>query len=275
MWNNTNTFYQESFKQIHLMGILNVTPDSFSDGGQYLSMEKALAHARMMKADGADIIDVGGESTRPGADPVPLQQELDRVIPVIEKLSKEIDVVLSIDTYKSQVADDALQAGAHIVNDISGLTFDADMAGVAAKHGAALILMHMKGTPKNMQINPEYHNVVAEVKQFLDDACHKARLAGVTRLFVDPGFGFGKRAKDNFTLLKNLETFQSLGCPIVVGTSRKSFLGNSVGAGPHERVEGTIVTNVIAAQKGATILRVHDVKTLNRAMDLTQQIMNA
>ncbi len=273
MLTDAGNFYAEFHNKIHIMGILNVTPDSFSDGGKYDSTEKALEHARQMHRDGADVIDVGGESTRPGAKPVSLEEELHRVIPVIEKISSEMDTILSVDTSKSAVAEAALKAGASIVNDVSGLTSDPNVAAVAAKYDAALVVMHMKGTPQNMQIAPSYNDVVAEVMNFLEAACAKARNCGVTRLIVDPGFGFGKRAEDNFMLLKNLDRFRALGYPILVGTSRKMFLGRPFDAPPEDRLEGTIASNIIAAQKGATILRVHDVKAVRRAISIALETM--
>ncbi|MBX7152729.1 dihydropteroate synthase [bacterium] len=257
------------------MGILNVTPDSFSDGGKFDSLGKAYAQAVRLKADGADIIDVGGESTRPGSDSVHVDVELERTIPVIEKISHNLDVLISIDTNKSKVAEAALKAGAHIVNDISGLTFDPDIAAVTARHDAALAVMHMKGSPKTMQEDPRYDNVVKEVKDFLVQAAQKALKAGVKKIIVDPGFGFGKRLQDNYILLKELESFKELGWPLLIGTSRKAFTGKLFGAPPDDRLEGTIATNILAALKGADILRVHDVKAVRRAVDLAMTIENA
>lgn len=268
-------FYTECVNRTYIMGVLNVTPDSFSDGGKFYPFDAAIAHAQQLKKDGADILDVGGESTRPGADPVSLQEELDRTIPVIEKISKSIDVLISIDSYKSEVADEAMRSGAHIINDISGLTFDDQMAATAARHNAALVIMHIKGTPKDMQINPSYKDTVAEVKDFFVNACTTAQTKGVKRIIIDPGLGFGKRFEDNFTILKNIDQLKSLGYPILIGSSRKSYLGKPFDAPPLDRLEGTIVSNIIAMQKGANILRVHDVKSVRRAVTIAEKINNA
>lgn len=270
-----NDFYSLLRSRIHYMGILNVTPDSFSDGGQFNSLEKAYEHAVRLKTDGADIIDVGGESTRPGSNPVPVDTELERTVPVIEKISRNLDVLISIDTNKSEVAEAALKAGAHIVNDVSGLTFDPKIAGIVARHDAALAIMHIKGTPKTMQADPQYENVVNEVKTFLQQTAQKSLEAGVKKIIVDPGFGFGKRLQDNYILLNELESFMELGWPLLVGTSRKSFTGKLFDAPPDDRLEGTIATNILAALKGANILRVHDVKAVRRAVELTLIIEHA
>ncbi len=257
------------------MGILNVTPDSFSDGGKYATADAAMEHAIRMCSDGADILDIGGESTRPGAEPVTLQEELDRTIPLIESISKRQDVLISIDTYKSAVADAAMKAGAHMINDISGLTFDERMAATAAAHNAVLAVMHIQGTPKNMQIDPHYDDTVGEIKNFLKHSSDKARNAGVTRVIVDPGLGFGKRFEDNFVILKNLRQLTSLGYPILIGSSRKSYLGKLFDAPPQDRLEGTIVSNIVAMQNGANILRVHDVRSVRRAITIAERIMEA
>lgn len=211
----------------HIMGILNVTPDSFSDGGLYADPKSALEHARDMAAAGADILDIGGESTRPGALPLSEADELRRIIPLIEQLSAELTVPISVDTYKSAVAERALQAGASIVNDISGLRFSPDMAKVVADSGAAVIIMHIKGTPRDMQQNPVYSDVVAEVLSYLDEGIRIAEQAGVDReqVLIDPGIGFGKTLEHNLTILNRLDEFRTLGRPIVLGTSRKKFIG--------------------------------------------------
>lgn len=257
------------------MGVLNVTPDSFSDGGKFYPFDSAIAHARQLTEDGADILDVGGESTRPGADPVSLQEELDRTIPVIEKISKSLDVLISIDTYKSPVAEEAAKAGAHIINDISGLTFDPDISAVAARHDTALVIMHIKGKPKTMQSNPEYKDAITEIKGFLFTACEQAQRRGVKKIIIDPGLGFGKRFEDNFVILKKIDQLKPLGYPILIGSSRKSYLGKLFDAAPLDRLEGTIVSNIIAMQHGANILRVHDVKAIKRAVTIANKIMNA
>ena len=271
----TSDFYEDCRKRVHLMGVLNVTPDSFSDGGRFSKIEAAMEHAIKLKQDGADILDIGGESTRPGADPVSLQEELDRTISLIEKISKTLDILISIDTYKSKVADEAMRAGAHIINDISGLTFDDEMLLTAARHNAILVIMHIKGTPKNMQADPHYDDPVTEIMGFLSDSSNKAKTNGISKIIVDPGLGFGKRFEDNFVILNNLDRLASLGYPLMIGSSRKSYLGKPFDAPPLDRLEGTIVSNIIAMQKGANILRVHDVKSVRRAVTIAEKIVNA
>jgi dihydropteroate synthase len=254
------------------MGIVNVTPDSFSDGGLFLNPDRAIEHGHRLADEGADILDVGGESTRPrgpaygeGAQPVSEQEELDRVLPVIEGLVKHTDVPVSIDTYKSDVARQALDAGAVMVNDISGFTFDPLMPGVTGKAKAAAVVMHIKGTPQTMQMNPAYEDLFGEIISFLAGACRKGREAGVQSIMIDPGVGFGKTAADNYRLIAGLERFQSLGCPILVGPSRKSFLGTSLGLPPAERLEGTLAAITAAILHGAHVVRVHDVREASRA----------
>jgi dihydropteroate synthase len=271
----SSDFYEDCRKRVYLMGVLNVTPDSFSDGGRFSTTEAAMAHAIKLKEDGADILDIGGESSRPGADPISQQEELDRTIPLIEKISKTIDILISIDTYKSKVADEAMNAGAHIINDISGLTFDTEMTAMAAKHNAVLVIMHMKGTPKDMQANPYYDDPVTEILGFLSESSNKAKMHGITKIVVDPGLGFGKRFEDNFVILKNVGLLSSLGYPVLIGSSRKSYLGKPFGAPPLDRLEGTIASNIIAMAKGANILRVHDVKAVRRAVTIAEKILYA
>jgi len=261
-----------------VMGILNVTPDSFCDGGRFLEAERAVARGLEMEDQGADIIDIGGESTRPGAEPVPEEEELRRVLPVVEELSRKLKVPLSIDTYKSRIAERALQAGASIVNDISGLRFDPDMAATAAKYSAGLILMHIQGRPKDMQQNPSYRAVVAEVTASLAEGLEKAGACGLEpeRVALDPGIGFGKDLEHNLKLLNNLGTLGTLGRPIVVGASRKSFLAK-LGAGeqPEQRLAGSLAAAVTAALKGALVLRVHDVAETRRALKVFRAIGDA
>jgi len=265
----------------HIMGVLNVTPDSFSDGGKFFDKEQAVAHALQMVRDGADIIDVGGESTRPkgpygeGAEEVTADEEIRRVVPVIEELSSRSDVLISVDTYKSAVADAALRAGAAIVNDISGLNFDAAMASVAAAHGAALIVMHIQGTPKTMQHDPVYKNVVEEVKESLSRSVEKARDAGVENILVDPGIGFGKRLEHNLSLIRNLHRLAELHCPIVIGPSRKGFIGTLLNLPVDQRVEGTAAAVAASVIYGANIVRVHDVKEMKRIAVVVDAIMEA
>lgn len=258
-----------------VMGILNVTPDSFYDGGRYTRVEQALARARQMVADGVDIIDVGGESARPGADPVPLEEERRRVLPVVRAIVEELGVTVSIDTYKSEVAKAALDAGAVMVNDISGLTYDSDMAHVVADKGAQLIVMHVKGTPRNMQQNPVYDDVVLEVRDALARSCEQALAAGVAPegLWIDPGIGFGKSVEHNLTLLAQLRALRTLGFPIMVGTSNKSMIGQVLGVGVDERSEGTAATVAVAIANGADGVRVHDVRAMGRVCAMTDAIV--
>lgn len=253
------------------MGVLNITPDSFSDGGKFLDAQQAISHAQQMVADGADIIDIGGESSRPGSDPVSEAEELRRVLPVITALAPTINIPISIDTYKPAVAQQALQAGASLVNDISGLS-NAEMAGVVADYGAPIIVMHMLGTPKTMQENPEYQDVVKEIKGFFVEQIKVADKAGITDVILDPGIGFGKTTEHNLQILHRLKEFQHLGKPLLVGPSRKSFIGNITGLPVEDRLEGTLAAAVIAAYNGANIIRVHDVKECKRALQITDAI---
>jgi len=257
-----------------VMGVLNVTPDSFSDGGRYDTLEKALDRARQMAAEGADIIDVGGESTRPGSRPVELKEELRRVIPVIERLCDELDTPVSIDTYKSEVARRALKAGARIVNDISALRFDPNMPALIARTGAGLVLMHMKGTPRSMQRKPRYDDTISEIYRFLTAQVHLAVEAGIDRdqLAVDPGIGFGKRVEDNLLLINRLNEFLGLGLPILVGVSRKSFVGQVLDVPVDDRLEGTAAALSLAVDRGAGVLRVHDVRQMVRVVRMTRAI---
>jgi dihydropteroate synthase len=262
----------------HVMGILNVTPDSFSDGGLYVRAERAFAHAREMAAAGADIIDIGGESTRPGAEPLSEEEELSRIIPIIERVATELTVPVSIDTYKSSVARRALEAGASIVNDISGLRFSPDMAKIAADHGAAVIIMHIKGTPRDMQQNPVYDDVVAEVMSYLAEGIAIAIKAGVDleKILIDPGIGFGKTLENNLTLLSRLDELRSLGRPIVLGTSRKKFIGTIIDRSvPEQRDDGTAATVALGIERGASIVRVHDVARMVRVVRMTDAVLRA
>jgi dihydropteroate synthase len=263
-------------RRTHLMGILNVTPDSFSDGGRFVDPVRAVEHAREIAAQGADIVDIGGESTRPGSEPLSEDEELRRVIPVIERLAQDIAVPLSIDTYKASVARKALKAGAGIVNDISGLRFSPDMAKVVADHGAAVVIMHIKGTPRNMQLNPVYEDVVGEVLEYLEEGIAIALRAGVPRdhILIDPGIGFGKTVEHNITVLDRLDAFRVLGCPIVLGTSRKRFIGAVLDSpDPMGRIEGTAATVAVGIQRGARIIRVHDVAAMGKVARMTDAIL--
>ena len=258
-----------------IMGILNVTPDSFSDGGQFASKDAAIDFALKMEQNGADIIDIGGESTRPGAEPVPLEEELERVIPVIKGIRKESDVFISIDTYKSEVAQTALNNGADIVNDISGLGYDSKMAEVVAKNKAALVLMHIKGTPQNMQDNPEYNNIYDEILDYLNTSIEKAEKAGVpkNKIILDPGIGFGKHWEDNYLILKHLKEFKSHGYPLMIGPSRKSFIGKLLDLPVEQRLEGTLATVTAGIMNGADIVRVHDVRKVTKAVKISDKII--
>ena len=258
-----------------VMGILNATPDSFSDGGQFTNTKQAIEHALFMIDNGADIIDIGGESTRPGADPVPLEAELERVIPIIESLSKTTDVCISIDTYKSAVAKHALKAGADIVNDISSLS-DPDMASVVAKAKVPVILMHIKGNPKDMQVAPYYDSLIDEIKSFLEAKIHLAIDSGIAadRIIIDPGIGFGKTIQHNLEIIRKLCEFKSLEKPILIGTSRKSFIGKILKIDSlTDRVEGTSATVAISIANGADIIRIHDVKEMARVARMTDAIV--
>ncbi|MFQ5584707.1 MAG: dihydropteroate synthase [Calditrichia bacterium] len=255
-----------------IMGILNVTPDSFSDGGKYFSVEKAFARAQEMISEGAHIIDVGGESTRPGSKPVPPREEWRRISKVIERLARESDCVISVDTCKSEIARRALENGAHIINDISAMTFDRHMADVVAEFKAPVILMHMKGTPGDMQKNPQYLNLMDEVYHFLQQRAEYAAANGIHQIIIDPGIGFGKRPEDNFELIRRLFEFRSLGYPLLLGPSRKSFIGFALGDATLDRLPGTIASVVLGVSNGANILRVHDVKETSRALNIATSI---
>ncbi|HDH99513.1 MAG TPA: dihydropteroate synthase [Firmicutes bacterium] len=260
-----------------IMGVLNVTPDSFSDGGLFLRTEDAVRRAEEMAQEGADIIDIGGESSRPGAEPVPLEEELRRVIPVVREVARRLSVPISIDTYKAEVARRALEEGASIVNDISALRFDPDMAEVVARRRAPVVLMHMKGTPRDMQRNPYYEDVLGEVEGFLRERKEAAVGMGIPEenIILDPGIGFGKRVQDNLQLLKNLDRLVALGSPVLVGTSRKSFIGAVLDLPVEERLEGTLATLVLAVAKGAKILRVHDVRPAVRVVRMAEAVLRA
>jgi dihydropteroate synthase len=248
-------------KKTLIMGILNVTPDSFYDGGRNFERKKAIVKAHQLYKDGADILDIGGESTRPGAETVTLSEEMDRVCPVIEAVAGEIDIPISIDTYKSEVAEEALKLGASIINDISGLTFDDTMAGIAAKYSSYIVLMHIKGSPKNMQVNPHYENLLEEISFFLKKSAERAMSSGVEKdkIIIDPGIGFGKTLEDNYRILNNIDYFKKMEFPLLIGLSRKSLIGKLYD-NDDDRLFATIALNSISAMNGADIIRVHDVR---------------
>jgi dihydropteroate synthase len=259
-----------------IMGIINVTPDSFSnDGFYYATAGEIVEHAQKIIAEGADIIDIGGESSRPGARKVSEKEELERTIPVIKALAKKIRVPISIDTAKPAVAARALDSGASIVNDITGLR-SKEMRGVISKRKAAVVVMHMKGTPRSMQKNPKYTHLIDEIIDFLDNAICHAQESGIKKenIIIDPGIGFGKTAGDNLEIIQKLDEFKVLGRPILIGTSRKSFIGKILNTEPKERLLGTVSSCVLAARNGASILRVHDVKEVKQAMRVSNAILS-
>lgn len=260
-----------------IMGVLNVTPDSFSDGGRYMDPEKALDHAYFMAESGADIIDVGGESSRPGAESVPVEEEIKRILPIVKKLARKTKLPISVDTVKSEVAEKVFDAGASILNDISALRTDEKMAGLAAKFDAYVVLMHMRGTPSDMQENTEYRDLIGEISKFLSDSASGAIEKGIRKekIIIDPGIGFGKSVEGNFTVLKNLDKFLKLGYPVLIGASRKSFIGKTLGIDVDDRIEGSIAAACYAILNGADIVRVHDVAETRRALTIIEKISTA
>ena len=272
---NFHSFTLDFSKKTYIMGILNITTDSFYDGGKYISVDKAVKHALKMVDEGADIIDIGGESTRPGAEPISVDEELKRVIPVIEILSKKLSIPISIDTYKAKVAEEAINAGATIINDISGLRFDPLMPEVASKYKVPVIIMHIKGTPKDMQKNPQYDALIPEITEYLRGSIVLAKQAGVEEnmIIIDPGIGFGKLLDHNLQIIKNLKEFTQLGKPILIGVSRKSFIGKILNdASPSERLEGTASSVAISVINGANIVRVHDVGFMSKVVKVADAI---
>jgi dihydropteroate synthase len=265
------------FSRTYIIGVLNVTPDSFSDGGRFLDTDAALTHALSLASEGADIIDIGGESTRPGAERVHLDAELARVIPVIENFRAVSNTPISVDTYKSAVARAAVDKGADLINDISGLRFDPAMAETAASLNVPVVVMHMKGEPTSMQANPVYENLIEEIYTYFEESIGIAEKAGVPRkrILIDPGIGFGKTFPHNFSVLRNLWRFSELGLPILVGASRKSFLGSLSDTGVDDRLEESLAAAVIAASNGAHFVRVHDVVATRRALGLFDAVRAA
>ena len=262
-------------KKTHIMGVLNITPDSFSDGGTHFDKSRAVDHAFRMIDDGADILDIGGESTRPGSEPVSLDEELRRTIPVIKALSKSISIPISIDTYKSDVAVRALEAGASIVNDISGMRFDPEMPKVISRFKVPVVIMHIKGSPKNMQVNPIYKSLIPEIMDYFRTSIRLAAKFGIPdhMIILDPGIGFGKTFTHNLEIINNLQQFSLFENPILIGPSRKAFLGKILGDLPaNERLEGTAAVVAISIIKGAHIVRVHDVKEMARVAKVADAI---
>ncbi len=260
-----------------IMGILNVTPDSFSDGGRYLKINDALKHIAKMVRDGADIIDIGGESTRPRAKLVTTEEEIDRIVPIIEKVKKEFEILVSIDTYKDRVAKVAVQeADVDMVNDISGLRFSENMASTIASLDVPVVVMHMQGSPENMQKNPYYSDVVREIKQYFSERIEYAMSKGIRKdkLIIDPGIGFGKRFEDNIEIIKHLNEFNDFECPLLIGLSRKSFLGTITGEKiPRKREIETVAAHIISILNGASIVRVHNVKNMVKVIKILQHLV--
>ena len=274
---NFNDWLLSKKKQSLIMGILNVTPDSFSDGGKYLEKNTAINHALEMIDEGADIIDIGGESTRPFSDPVSLKEEISRVVPVIEGIRKKSDICISIDTTKSQVATAALNSGASVINDVSAMEVDPLMVDVALKFDCPLIIMHMKGTPKNMQDDPQYESLISDIKDYLLDRIDFIISKGINpkKIVIDPGIGFGKTVENNFEIIKNLNHFTTMNFPVLLGASRKSFIGISLNLPEKDRLEGSLAANIIGLQNGAKIFRVHDVAETNKALIIANKIFNS
>ena len=260
-----------------IMGVLNVTPDSFYDGGRYWDPYTAVRHGQRMAEEGADIIDVGGESTRPGAEPVQLEEELRRVIPVIERLKDRAGQPISIDTRKAEVARRAIGAGAGMVNDVSGMTADPEMVETVASAGVPVVIMHTAGTPRDMQRNPGYRDTVGEIVDWLGARIEHAVAHGIrrSRIIIDPGIGFGKRLSDNLLLIRSLASFRKLNCPILIGPSRKAFIGRVLDAEKDERMEGTAAAVTLSVANGASIIRVHDVREMGRVVRMTDAICRA
>ncbi len=269
-----NQWIREENPATLIMGILNVTPDSFSDGGMYYNATQAIEFALQMEEEGADIIDVGGESTRPGAKTVELQKECDRILPVIEGIRTKSDILISIDTYKSEVARQSIATGAGMVNDISGMTFDPNMVDVIKDSGLPVVIMHIKGTPKNMQKNPYYEDLMQELTEYFEERKKFARAKGILdqQIILDPGIGFGKRLQDNFQLLRELKKIVDMGFPVLIGPSKKSFIGLTLDLPVDQRLEGTAAAVTTGILKGARIVRVHDVKEMKRVALITDSI---
>jgi len=271
---NFNTWLRDDNRKTLIMGILNVTPDSFSDGGKYGNAQQAVDFALKMEEDGADIIDIGGESTRPGAKPVEFEEELNRAIPVIEGIRKNSDIVISIDTYKSNIAEKAITAGANIINDVSGLRFDNNMVYLASKLQVPIVIMHMLGNPQNMQTDPFYTDLIEELILFFRERVHLMTSNGILKnnIILDPGIGFGKTVDHNYTIIRELNRIVEMGFLVLVGPSRKSFIGHTLSLPPEERIEGTAAAVTACIMNGSRIVRIHDVKEMSRVVKITEQI---
>lgn len=269
-----NTWLSNDNRKPLVMGILNVTPDSFSDGGKYNNLNKAINHAIRMEGEGADIIDIGGESTRPGAKPVDIEEELKRVIPVIEGIRKRSNIIISIDTYKSVVAAKAISAGAGLVNDISGLRFDKNMVRIVSESKVPVIVMHMLGNPQNMQSDIFYANLMKELILFFEERVSVLTANGVNKIniILDPGIGFGKTIDHDLTIIRELNRIVDLGFPVLVGPSRKSFIGNILNLPTEDRIGGTAAVVTAAIMNGSRIVRVHDIKEMLRIVNMTEKI---
>lgn len=269
-----NTWLCNKNREPLIMGILNVTPDSFSDGGKYNNSQKAIDRASKMEDEGADIIDIGGESTRPGAEQVDIKEELNRVIPVIEGVRQNSNIIISIDTYKSVVADKAISAGANIINDVSGLRFDNNMVHIASEAKVPVIVMHMLGNPQNMQNDPFYSNLMEELITFFKERVEVLISNGINtkNIILDPGIGFGKTVEHDFTIIRELKRIVDLGFPVLIGPSRKSFIGNTLNLPPEDRIEGTAAAVTAAIMNGSRIVRVHDVKEMLRVVKVTEKL---
>ncbi len=260
-----------------IMGILNITPDSFSDGGKYILPVKAVERGIQIAEEGADIIDLGAESTRPGSEAISSQEEIDRILPVIEELLNNVSIPLSVDTYKSEVAEYALKTGVHMINDISALRFNPEMVNVLKKYNVPCVLMHIKGTPKNMQDNPEYKDIIGEIKAYFEERIEfvSEKRISLKNIIIDPGLGFGKKLQDNFLLLKKLNDFKAFKLPILIGPSRKRFIGDKLNLPPDQRFEGTAAAVTAGILNGANIVRVHDVKKTVRVIKIADEIFHS
>ena len=272
--NNFKDWLRDENRNTLIMGILNVTPDSFSDGGEYYNSQKAVDCALQMERDGADIIDIGGESTRPGASPISIEEELNRVLPVIRGIRQKSNIAISIDSYKSEVAEKAIAVGANIINDISGLRFDKNMIHLTKEFQVPIIIMHMLGSPQNMQNNPSYSDLMEELISFFKERVNSLINSGILKnnIIIDPGIGFGKTVDHNYLIIRELKRIAGLGYPVLIGPSRKSFIGHTLNLPTEERIEGTAAAITSAIMNGSRIVRVHDVKEMFRVVKVAEQI---